>query len=88
MSARKHIAQPENLPVPTDRYGGFTVLLGDQGTEAAHEVCSCGSRRTKLSSPSQLFFQAYISSVQGYGVKCPHTAPYISANAAIGAGTQ
>lgn len=32
MSARKHIPQPENLPVPTDGYGGLT---GDKGTESA-----------------------------------------------------
>lgn len=47
--------------------------LGTRGLEL-HEACSCGSRRTKLSSSSQLFFQAYISSAKGYGVKCPHTA--------------
>jgi len=38
---------------------GTVALLGNKGTEAAREACSCGSGRTKLSSSSQLFFQAY-----------------------------
>ena len=63
-------------------------FLGTRGLKLHMRHAAVGAGEQNYPHHLYYFFQAYISSVQGYGVKCPHAAQYISANAAIGAGAQ